>query len=225
MTDRAIATTKSDTGRSLQRGAGRAWMIAGACCLLVAAVADAAAGRLYRYQNDEGRTEMSHSIPGEAVARGYDVLDAGTLRVIERVPPQPSPEELAARQERERAAEACRQELRRVHALYGSERDIETAENQVLRSLATRIEHTETNLVIERKRLEDTEQQAAHRERTGRPVSAELIRAIERSRAHIQALEEEIAQRRGEQEDARRRFANERRAFTEGTCAAATDRT
>jgi hypothetical protein len=186
--------------------------------------AQGASGRLYRYTNAQGSVEIAHAIPAERVAGGYEILDAATGRVLETVAAQLSPEALVLKQARDREAEACRQHLERVRALYGSVADIDAAEVQAHRALETRIGHLQASSTLEQRRLEELERDAAQRERTGRVVTAEMEAEMARSRARVGTVDGEIAQRRQEQAASKEQFERDRDMFRSGECEpAATD--
>jgi len=202
------------TGATARSG----WLTGLVILVMLLPAAAAASGRLYRYTNEQGRLEISHAIPAHRVAGGYQILDARTGRVIETVAPELTPAELQAQLQRERDEAVCRQAIDRVTTLYGSVQDIDAAQRHAERAIETRIAHTETNLALEQRRLEDHQREAAQRERSGRPVTEELLEGIARSRAQIRSMEVEIEQRRNEQVEARTRFVEDRRLFEAGTC-------
>jgi predicted metalloendopeptidase len=173
--------------------------------------------RLYRYKNAEGRIEISNAIPADRVAGGYEVLDLSG-QVLQTVAPQLSAAELAQKEAQDREAQACLQNVERVMALYGSVEDITTAEEQTRRSLDARINSLETNVALERRRLEEHESEAAQRERTGRAIPSDVTQNIARSRAQIEAMETELAQRRSERDSSAAQFAEERRLFETREC-------
>ncbi len=178
----------------------------------------ASANRLYRYLDANGQVAISHSIPGDRVRFGYEVVDAVSGRVIEVVEAQKSPEEIA-RLEREAAArKACEDALDRVYSVYQSELDIEKAEQQTLESLEQRIANAEFNLERARSQKEGFEATAARLERAGEELDASLLSNIERSQVQVDSLETEIGQRRREQEDAKERFARDRALYRQETC-------
>lgn len=202
-------------------GAGR--LIALGLALVIAlpvhaADPDGGGPRLYRYKNAEGRVEISNAIPADRVAGGYEVLNLSG-QVMQTVAPQLTSAQLAEKEARDREANACKQNVERVQALYGSVEDIDAAEEQARRSLESRIATLETNLAVERRRLEEHESEAAQRERTGRVITPQLEQNIERSRAQIEAIDVELVQRREEQGTSKARFAEERRLFETGDCA------
>ena len=206
-----------------------AMVIAGAAlgslllCLALPVEAASQGGRLYRYINAQGLVEISHAVPPSRVAQGYEVLDAGTGRVIETIAAQLSPEQLAVKRERDRTVEVCRQNIERVSSLYGSAEDIERARQQTRQSLETRITNLASGVTLEERRLEDSQRDAAQRERTGRAVTEDLLTSIDRSKAQIRALQAEIVQRRQEQEAEEQRFDEDRRLFEQGDCPAPAD--
>jgi len=181
--------------------------------------AQSGSGRLYRYTDDQGRVEIANAVPADRAAGGYDVLDAATGQVVETVAPQLSQQQLAEKLARDGQAEACQRNIERVQALYGSVTDIDAAADQAQRALAGRISNLEASLALEQQRLEQQEQEAAQRERTGRAVTPDLQTDIERSRSQIGFIETEIAQRRQQQEASSKAFAADRSLFEGGECA------
>ncbi|NIP14334.1 MAG: hypothetical protein GWM88_06240 [Pseudomonadales bacterium] len=178
----------------------------------------AAANRLYRFLDADGQVAISHSIPSDRVKFGYEVVDAGSGRVIEVVEAQKSPEEIA-RLEREAAArKECEDALDRVYSVYQSEIDIENAEAQTLESLEQRIANAEFNLERAQRQKEGFEATAARLERSGKALDESLISNIERSQVQVDSLETEIVQRRQEQEAAKQRFTRDRVLFRQQSC-------
>jgi len=182
-----------------------------------AASADPDSARLYRFKDEHGHVAIANAVPADRVAGGYDVLD-GHGQVLETVAPQLTPQELVEKEARDQAAEACHQNVERVTALYGTVHDIEAAQVQAERALDARIKNLEAGQALERRRLEEREQDAAQRERTGRVVTPDLQQGIEHSRAQIDAIEVEMAQRREERAATKDQYAEERRLFETGKC-------
>jgi hypothetical protein len=191
-----------------------------ALCLLasLAGVVQAGDMRLYRYKDLNGNLVLSYAIPGDRVAGGYQVIDAGTGRVLETVPAQLSPEQLAARQAREQARAACMADLERVQTLYSSEREIDRALEEALHSIDGRIKNAEANLTQLRGEQRKLEKEAAQLERTGGALSEMLVGNIERTQTQIETLEAEVVQRHSDKETARARFAEDLAIFKRGRC-------
>lgn len=228
--DREVGGTSSGSRRlgaavaRASRGAVRTVAAAGAVLALLSGVlayaagADESGGKLYRYKNSHGQVEIGDAVPPERAAGGYEVLDAASGRVLETVAAELTPAQLAAKQARDREAEACQENLERVRALYGSVKDIDAAAEQAERSLETRIGHLQASRSLEQRRLDALQQDAAQRERTGRVVTPEMQADMERSQAQIASIEGEIAQRREEQQASRQQFVAERALFERDRC-------
>ncbi|MFW6092338.1 MAG: hypothetical protein ACODAC_00095 [Pseudomonadota bacterium] len=190
-----------------------------AAALLGAATGVAAAERvMYRFTDDSGEEVYSYTLPSDQAKDGYDKVDMTTGQVLESVAPQPSPEALAEQKRREAALAACRDELERLYALYGSEAEIEFARKEALQSLENRVEQLESNLARARERREDLSARAASAERAGRDVAPALLDRIERNRARIGSLEDSIRKRREERPEIEARFDHELARFRDGTC-------
>lgn len=182
-----------------------------------AAIADPDTARLYRFKDEHGHVAIANAVPADRVAGGYEVLDAHG-QVLETVAPQLGPQELVEKEARDHEAEVCHQNVERVTALYGSVHDIEAAQLQAERALDARIKNLEAGQALERRRLEERQQDAAQRERTGRVVTPDLQQGIEHSRAQIDAIGVEMAQRRQERAATGEQFAEERRLYETGKC-------
>ena len=195
-----------------------------AALVIVAAVAGpagyarAATAVMFEYENEAGDPVYSYTLPPGQAERGYRKIDPVTGQVLEEVAPALPPEELAAKQARERALAACEDELDRIYQLYGTERDIEYALNEALASLETRIGQLQANLRQARREQGRLRNQAAEAERAGREVSQSLTDNLSRGQSQIATLEQEIAQREREMEEARARYARELERFRDGTC-------
>lgn len=177
-----------------------------------------AAKNLYRFLNAEGAIEISHTIPSDRVALGYEVLDSRSGRVVQVVEAQKSPEEVARIDRETRARSACRNALARVNSLYQSEIDITLAEEQTLKSLLGRIENATENLRLVRNQKRNFEATAARRERAGESLQKGLLSNIERANIQLGNLEREIEQRHRQQDDAQARFARDLVLFRQATC-------
>ena len=195
--------------------------LVGALLVLVALPAQAA--NLYRFRDANGGLVISSSIPNDRVPLGYEVIDGTSGRTLQKVAPQLSPAEAAAKAEFERRLALCTRAQRRVRTMYEVPEDIDAAETQALESLETRIINAQANLVHVRNQLSQFEQQAARLERNGTGVTAVLVGNIERAKAQIANLEQEIAQRRAEQAATRNEYARDRAIFKVNDCELAVD--
>ena len=101
---------EQDIGEYLESGKPRKWYKRRWIWLLAALVLTSPAqAQMYRYTDEHGQIVIGNTIPQEATRRGYDIL-SNSGRVIETIPPAPTPEEIAAREaEKQRQREAERQ--------------------------------------------------------------------------------------------------------------------
>lgn len=190
---------------------------------LVVLVAQAAAGAnsvMYRYVNDDGDPVYSYTLPADQAELGYQKVDAETGTILEDVAPQLPPDELAAKQRRERAMQECRDELERIYQLYGTRGDIENALEDTLSSLETRIGQLKANLRQARREQERLRSRAADAERAGRNVPRDIQENIRRGHGQIETLREEIDKREQEKLQARARYTHELERFDDGSCPA-----
>ncbi|TDJ23861.1 MAG: hypothetical protein E2O59_13365 [Gammaproteobacteria bacterium] len=190
-------------------------------CVTLAWQAEAA--RFYRYINAEGLEEISHTIPNDRVALGYDVLDAN-MRLVEHVARQLSPEEIVTRNRQQSEEAVCLTSQKRVRALYESEEDITQAEEQALDSLTNRITNAQANLAQLRNQHRALEEEAARMDRAGQSLTSIVLGNIDRAKAQIENLEGEIAQRKVEKEETRRQHAVDLEVFRRSECLVASVR-
>jgi hypothetical protein len=185
--------------------------------LSVTAAAAATADVMYRYSDAEGNQVFSYTLPADQARRGYDKVELTTGQV-ETVAPELPPEALALQLQRDRAIADCRIELQRIHALYSSERDIDSAQAVAVESLEKRVSQIQDNLALAERELDHLQKQAANAERAGRAVAADLVATIERRQSQIEVLHQDVAQRRDEQNQAEQRYRRELERFRDGTC-------
>lgn len=186
--------------------------------LLGAAHAATPGSVMFRYMSSDGNVVYSYTLPPGQARHGYDRVDMKSGTVLERVSPQLPPEQMAEKLRREQAMKACHDELERIYALYGSERDIEHARQQELESLERRITQVQANLTQARREQDRLNGQAADVERAGSQIPQSLLAKIERGLSQIQTLEREIGQRRTAQDLARARFQRDLDRFRDGSC-------
>lgn len=189
----------------------------GAALLLAGASFTAAADVMYRYTNAEGNRVFSYTLPADQARHGYEKVDPATGKV-EVVAPELSPEMLASQLQRDQALADCRIELRRINALYSSEREIGAAQVVAIEYLERRVGQIQDNIELADRELEHLQTQAANAERAGRKVAPDLIATIKRRRIQVEVLHQEVAQRREEQAQAEQRFSRELERFRDGTC-------
>lgn len=134
----------------------------------------AVAANLYRYINEQGVQSIGTSLPAAAAQRGYDILDAQSMRLIERVAPALTPKQIEQleRQEREQklAEEKQKKQLvydQRLLSLYQSVQDIEDAKQRDVNAKQITLEQTQESLVELTAQKAKLERRAAEDELSG----------------------------------------------------------
>lgn len=173
---------------------------------------------LYRWVNETGEQEISHSVPAEIVHQGYEILDGTSMRVHKVVLPQMDDEEYRLNAERERQMAVCEQALDRVKYLYGSLEDVDAAEAAAERSLELRMQNAQQSLAMARKKLSALEVTAARMERAGEPLGKERLDEIARANSLIAQLGRELTQRELEGRKTVLAYDEERRMLSTGAC-------
>ncbi|MFU8816612.1 MAG: DUF4124 domain-containing protein [Pseudomonadales bacterium] len=194
-----------------------ATIVSAAALLLCASFAATAATVMYKYTDPQGARVFSYTLPPGQAKHGYERVNLSTGKV-EVIAPQLSAEDLALQQRQQQALAACRVELQRIYTLYSAERDIHRAREVSLDALtksAAQIEADQRQAELELERLQV---QAANAERSGQPVTTDLVSAIERRHAQLASLHGQLEQRQHEREQAERRFHRELARFRDGQC-------
>ena len=160
------------------------------CSLLLGLLLPVVAGaaELYRYVDDKGTTVLSRQgVPPEHISKGYEVLnDQG--RVIQVIPPAPSPEEMKRILAEKARASSDAQLLR----LYSTPDDVERARARKLAELDGLIGVARGNLQSVRTQQANLQSQAAEHERAGRAVPAHLLAQIDNQKAEQARLKGDI---------------------------------
>lgn len=181
-----------------------------------AATPEGNAAVIYRYKNAQGITVLDSTIPSEFVSKGYEVLSRSG-KVLKVVAPALAPElaakALAERQARE-AQEKMDIELRRS---YSNVSDIEAAKARNLESLKGNIEILEANLLRMRSKLSDEQARAAALERTGAPITEDVLNSIAALEQEERDIEAQILQRQQESKEVAAKFDADRKRFLEIT--------
>lgn len=182
--------------------------------LTTAAVTAAAAERYYRYVNDDGVTVMDSRVPPEYVKNGYEVVTVSG-RVVEVVPPAPSPEEaeaLSAQRQREaELAEGDRYLLRR----YSSVADIKAAKQRKLADFEASVSILRGNMNGIEAQIESVQARAANIERSGREVPDVLLENLKNLQAELAKEKRQFELRVAAKEALEERFDREIERFAE----------
>ncbi len=140
---------------------------------------------LYRYTDSRGVTVLDRQgVPPEFVGKGYQVLNQQG-RVIRVVAPAPTADELARKQEQQAKADAQAQLL----AQYPSLADLDAAKARALADYDQLAAQARSNIQALLAQQGAVQSQAADQERSGQPVSQDLLDRLSdlrRQRADLQ---------------------------------------
>ena len=164
--------------------------------------------RMYRYKDDNGRMVISNTVPQEASTRGYEILN-NQGRVIDRIAPAPTEEELRQRAEEERRqqeAEAQRERDKALLRRYRHPDDAVRALHRKVEELEGLIQLKRGNISVLESQLDAEQSRAANLERSGRDIPETTLDKIERLQEQIQDVEAEIAVQDQEIEQIRKRY-------------------
>jgi hypothetical protein len=142
---------------------------------MLAQAAEKSDQQLYRYVNDKGVMVLDRQgVPPQYIGKGYEVLNEGG-RVIQVVPPAPSPEEMQRRLAEKARASSDAQLLR----LYSGVDDVDRARARKQAELDGLISVARGNLQSLRTQQANLQSQAADKERAGQPVPDQLVAQID----------------------------------------------
>ncbi|MCQ4273563.1 DUF4124 domain-containing protein [Pseudomonas kuykendallii] len=146
---------------------------------MLAQAAEKGDQQLYRYVNDKGVTVLDRQgVPSQYIGKGYEVLNESG-RVIQVVPPAPSPEEMQRRLSEKARASSDAQLLR----LYSSVDDVDRAKARKQAELDGLISVARGNLQSLRTQQANLQSQAADKERAGQAVPDQLVAQIDNVKA------------------------------------------
>jgi len=172
--------------------------------LMVLLGANAHARDMYRYTNERGNTVVDYRVPPEFAPGGYEVLNEKGV-VIEVVPRELTPEELANRDTRERLRDEALAEEKRLREWdeslllrYSTIADIEAARERSLSDLRIRVSILKSNRRSLKQTVENLQTQAAEQERLGNTVDVKHLSAIETAQAEIEVTDRALADRDAE---------------------------
>ncbi|WP_407313661.1 DUF4124 domain-containing protein [Pseudomonas sp. nanlin1] len=144
---------------------------------------------LYRYTDSRGVTVLDRQgVPPEFVGKGYQVLNQQG-RVIRVVAPAPTADELARKQEQQAKAEAQAQLL----AQYPSLADLDAAKARALADYDLLAAQARSNIQALLAQQGAVQSQAADQERSGQPVSQDLLERLDDLRRQRTDLQVRIA--------------------------------
>ena len=192
--------------------------------MLLFAGFSAQAGQLYRFPDENGVPTLSRSLPPEAAQKGYDIIDDKTMRLIERVAPAPTEDEIEAlkaeqaleaerqrqqaieAKEAEKARQKQRQYDRTLLLTYPTETDLIEARDRDIGYREEQIALLSEKLPKLQKRLETVQKEAAERELNGGKITANMQKRLEAAQEEIQVRNQAIAKYQAEIEQLKAQY-------------------
>lgn len=169
---------------------------------------------IYRYKNKEGVTVLDSKIPPEYVNNGYEIVSR-TGKVLKVIPPvAQGPDAERLRREKLQREEQAKEDLQ-LRRSYSNVADIDAAKTRNLESLRGNISILQANLVSVRKRLQTYQAQAAAVERSGRPLTDELLKNINNLVQEEKDIQAQIKQREQEHKEVAEKFDRDKKRFIE----------
>lgn len=180
----------------------------------VALSAQSQSPKLYKWVDKNGVTHYGSSIPPEYAGQQKEVLNAEGV-VVQTLPGQKTPEELA-REQREKAAaeQRARQEQqqrlsdRMLLDTYASVGEIERDRDSRLASLDAQINVTSSAITALQQQLAQYQQQAAQFKNGGRPLPPLLQKQLDDTSRQLLADQKLLLKQQQEKHDTRVRFAS-----------------
>mgnify|MGYP000482806745 CR=1 FL=1 len=182
---------------------------------LLSSAVSAEPGRLYRYNDAQGRVVLNDRIPPELISKGYSILNRHG-QVVKVVPRELTEEEITLRdgskgERKQRALREAQQEKadQRLLTIFSNPEDAERARERKIEALDVIISINKSNIVRLRSEYDITQEQAAVQERAGKPVAEHLLEKVERFERQINKLEETNAAKEKEKLVVRESYAKD----------------
>lgn len=169
-------------------------------------------GQLYRFPDENGIPTLSHSLPPSAAQKGYEILDDKTMRVLKKIAPALTEQQIVekerqqaeaeqARLEAEKAARQAQEDLRKqtiydhnLLASYPSEKELIAARDAELAYRQDLIGRINEKLPKLEQQLLSMQKQAADLELSGKPVSENLQKRLTASQQEIDNSHQTISE-------------------------------
>ncbi len=168
------------------------------------------AAQVYRFVDKQGVKTISKTLPPYAAQQGYEIVDVATLRILKKVAPALTDEEIvelnrqkAEEKERQRLAEIKAKEEQEQHrqallydanlkANFRTEAELLEKRETELRYFQTQIDKTKTALIRNQNKLYQFQKQAADIELSGHTISGNLEKRLSAAEQEIQNNQHEL---------------------------------
>src|SRR5690554_3174055 len=163
---------------------------------------------MYRYTDESGQLVISNTVPQEASTRGYEILNSQG-RVVERVAPAPTEDELRRREEEKRRQEQAEIQRKEDQALLRRFRhpdDAVRALHRKVRELEGLNQLKQGNISVIESQLDNEHSRAADLERSGQEIPEATLQKIDRLESQIHDVEKEIESQQAEIQQVKQRY-------------------
>jgi len=170
----------------------------------------------YRYTTNDGHKVVSQTIPPQYIRNGYELLTISgeIVKVVAPAPSEADAERVA--NERKAAKERAKTDLE-LRRTYSSVNDIESAKTRNLQELQNTVNILQANLSSVKLQLKAQEAHAASIERSGKTVTAEVLKNITTLRTEEKELNVQIKQREAEYQSSADKYEQDKLRFIEIT--------
>lgn len=189
--------------------------------LILLASFPAAAGKMYKWVDEQGKTHYGDSIPPQYAGQGSAELSKKGI-VIKQTAPALTPEqrkareeELAQKKEEERKKEEQKRRDTALLNTYTTEREIDLVRDRNLQQAELQLQGMELRIKQIQPRLDQSRRQAEGFTTKNKPVPAYLLQEIQENEKEMQHLQEMVGQKRQEMDGFRARFEEDKRRFRE----------
>ena len=158
-----------------------------------------AQGFFYRYVDDKGKHVMTSTLPEEALNYGYEVYNAKTGQLVEKVPPKMSVEEIAEKEKREAEEKRLAEWDAKLRRKYSSSLEIEAARVRQVEKIQADIDLLNSTIEQANNQIEEQERLAANIERQGRQVPDSVSDTIASLKLLVDEHKKKISMRRQQQ--------------------------
>ena len=170
------------------------------------------AGQLYRFPDENGVMTLSTTLPSAASQKGYDIIDAETMRLIERVPAALTEQELLEQAAKQKVEEEARiqaeeqakqaEEARQAQQSYDKTLLITyRSEADLIRARDSDIAYRQEQIAMHQQKLPELKQylyelqnEAAQRELSGAKVTANMQKRLDAAKEEIQVRQQAITE-------------------------------
>ncbi|EGL53728.1 MULTISPECIES: hypothetical protein [Methylophaga] len=174
------------------------------------------AGQLYRFPDENGVMTLSTTLPSAASQKGYDIIDAETMRLIERVPAALTEQELLEQAAKQKVEEEARiqaeeqakqaEEARQAQQSYDKTLLITyRSEADLIRARDSDIAYRQEQIAMHQQKLPELKQylyelqnEAAQRELSGAKVTANMQKRLDAAKEEIQVRQQAITELKAE---------------------------